>query len=218
MHGPHYLILGVPPLADVVDHILSQLDNCAEGLTKWNNETFGLLSTNIHKLEWQLCCTTDVINRRRILGEIQEWQKKEEILWWQRALSDYLKYDDVNTRWFHSRATMRKAKKQNSRPVSDLIDFANGCWNEPLINSIFLPCDTELILKIPLCETWPLDKLIWHYNSSAISCTGTPQHLRAMLISDGPSGTPASHCVSSHLVGELAPASFQRPLLSQGRS
>ncbi|KAJ8437526.1 hypothetical protein Cgig2_027601 [Carnegiea gigantea] len=49
--------------------------------------------------------------------------------------------------------------------VSDLIDHANGCWREPLINHIFLPIDDEAILNIPLCSSWPADNLIWHYNS-----------------------------------------------------
>jgi len=42
--------------------------------------TFGNVGANIHKLENQLRYTNDAINRRRILGEIREWRKKEEIL------------------------------------------------------------------------------------------------------------------------------------------
>lgn len=53
---------------------------------------------------------TNAISRRRTLSEIQEWRKKEEKLWWQRAHSDDLKYGDTNTRCFHSRANMRRAK------------------------------------------------------------------------------------------------------------
>jgi len=31
------------------------------------------------------------------------------MLWWQQAGSDYLKFGDSNTWWFHSRANMRRS-------------------------------------------------------------------------------------------------------------
>lgn len=51
----------------------------------------------------------DACSCRDTLAKIQEWRGKEEMLWWQRARSDYLKFGDFNTRWFHSIANMRKA-------------------------------------------------------------------------------------------------------------
>ena len=51
-----------------------------------------------------------MLSHRQILGLIHEWRKKEEILWWQRARLDYLKYGDANIIWFHSMDSMRRAK------------------------------------------------------------------------------------------------------------
>jgi len=46
--------------------------------------------------------------------------------------------------------------------VSDLIDTNLGGWNDDLVKRSFLPCDVEAILNIPLCLSWPADKLVWH--------------------------------------------------------
>ena len=40
-----------------------------------------------------------------------------------------------------------------SYKVSDLIDFDNSCWRESLVRLVFLPCDANLILSLPLCES-----------------------------------------------------------------
>ena len=49
----------------------------------------------------------------------------------------------------------------------DLIDYDMGCWWATLVRQIFLDCDSELILNIPLCNSWQSDKLIWHYYPKA---------------------------------------------------
>jgi len=50
--------------------------------------------------------------------------------------------------------------------VSDLIDYEQGSWKEDLIRELFLPGDADTILDIPLCYSWPRDKLIWHFSST----------------------------------------------------
>lgn len=67
------------------------------------------MGDEIRKLEALLKMQRDAVSRREMLGKIREWRRKEDILWLQRARTDYLKYDDSNTRWFHSRASMRWA-------------------------------------------------------------------------------------------------------------
>ncbi|KAJ8433507.1 hypothetical protein Cgig2_018041 [Carnegiea gigantea] len=92
--------------SDAMEQLLSRLDNCGQQLLKWNSVTFGHVGLEIKKLENQLKHDTDAVSRRRTLGEIREWRKKEKIL----ARSDYLKYEDANTQWFHSRATIKRTK------------------------------------------------------------------------------------------------------------
>ena len=49
--------------------------------------------------------------------------------------------------------------------VCDLIDYARGEWKEAVIRQNFLSGDADTILSIPLCSSWPDDKLIWHYTN-----------------------------------------------------
>lgn len=65
--------------------------------------------------------------------------------------------------------------------VSDLIDYSRGCWREALVKHVFLPCDAELIPSLALCESWPLDKLIWHYNPHGLFTVQSAYH---MLVGD----------------------------------
>ncbi|KAJ8431505.1 LOW QUALITY PROTEIN: hypothetical protein Cgig2_003254 [Carnegiea gigantea] len=95
---------------DTVDNLLSKLNRCTVELCKWNAHTFGYVGNEIRKLEHQLRNHSDTIIGRQILGQIHNGTKKEEIPWWQRAHSDYLKYGDATTRWFHSRGSMRREK------------------------------------------------------------------------------------------------------------
>ena len=50
--------------------------------------------------------------------------------------------------------------------VSDLINARVGYWRESIIKKVFVPCDVDTILSIPLCTSWPRDKLIWHFESN----------------------------------------------------
>jgi len=49
--------------------------------------------------------------------------------------------------------------------VGDLIDCQSATWRIDFVREVFLDCDAELILSIPLYDSWPADKLIWHYHS-----------------------------------------------------
>ena len=60
---------------------------------------------------------------------------------------------------------------------SDLIDTNLRGWNDDLVKRSFLPCDVEVILDIPLCLSWPADKLIWHYTTNGIFFVCSAYHL-----------------------------------------
>ena len=89
-----------------VENSLLRLNKCAAALSQWNQTTFGTVGQEIKTLEHQLLSQTDVISQRSTLSLIRNWCKKEEILWWQRARSNYLKFGDSNARWFHSEANI----------------------------------------------------------------------------------------------------------------
>ncbi|KAJ8428778.1 hypothetical protein Cgig2_014386 [Carnegiea gigantea] len=140
---------------DEVCDLVTKIDACSKELAWWNK---------------RLRLVRDPLERKNILGAISQWRKKE-VLWWQRARSNYLKYENANTRWFHSRACMRRARNHiNSLQNEDnqlctSHEEIEKIRNE-LVKELFLPCDAELILTIPLYDSWLEDKLVWHFTMS----------------------------------------------------
>ena len=98
-----------------MENSLLRLSKCATALVEWNQTTFGVVGQQIRKLEHQLRTQTDALSWRNTLSLIRDCRKKEEILWWQQARSNYLKFGDSNTRWFHSIASMRRSRNEISR-------------------------------------------------------------------------------------------------------
>jgi len=61
--------------------------------------------------------------------------------------------------------------------VANLIDRDRGEWNMDMVNSIFLPVDTEAVSSIPLCSSWPSDRLTWNFSSSGELTMKSTYHL-----------------------------------------
>ena len=74
--------------------------------------------------------------------------------------------------------------------VADFIDTEAGCWREELVCQTFLPINVDIILQIPLCTSWPDDKLIWHYSADGVFSVRSAYHLlRSKLRPDIPSSS-----------------------------
>ncbi|KAJ8441718.1 hypothetical protein Cgig2_019105 [Carnegiea gigantea] len=127
---------------DSVDSLLLKIDKCVSSLMQWNDEHFGNVRREIRRLEGQLPREYELGKRKDILGKIREWWKREEILWWQRAKSDYLKYGDSNTCWFHSCATMRRARNH-----IEALTEEDGGVNEDRRRDIRLILDIREVLS-----------------------------------------------------------------------
>jgi len=69
-------------------------------------------------------------------------------------------------RWLPRRYSFKpiclRGNDKNVR-VAELINEELSYWKEEMVREIFLPCDADLILRMPLCQSWPNNKLIWHY-------------------------------------------------------
>ncbi|KAJ8429305.1 hypothetical protein Cgig2_027674 [Carnegiea gigantea] len=65
--------------------------------------------------------------------------------------------------------------------VSDLIDRDSASWKTELVRQIFLECDIELILSIPLCDSWPTNNLIRHHHPQDLFSIHSAYH---MLVSN----------------------------------
>ena len=141
--------------ADPVYSLLHKIEKCSASLTHRNNEHFGNVGTEIRKLETQLAHEREIHKRKDILNSIREWRKREEILWWQRARSDYLKYGDSYTRWFHSRASIRRARNHIKALTDDegVQQTEQGGITQTIVNyfsdlfSASPQCDMDAVLN-----------------------------------------------------------------------
>ena len=66
------------------------------------------------------------------------------------------------------------------RLVSKLINKEEGVWRKDLVRRL-LPIDADIILQIPLCTSWPSDRLIWHYSTSGLFFVWSAYHLAHSL-------------------------------------
>ena len=65
--------------------------------------------------------------------------------------------------------------------VEDLIDKGLSQWRVELLEVLFSPRDTEMILQIPLCSSWPADEIVWHYSRDGSFSVKTAYHLARTL-------------------------------------
>ena len=52
--------------------------------------------------------------------------------------------------------------------VLDLIDPVSGTWDSNLIHGMFIPQEANMIMSIPLCQSFAEDKLSWPFPPSGI--------------------------------------------------
>lgn len=83
-------------------------------LLRWNKETFGRVQTRITTL---LNGIQDVARtqvpwevKQEMMRELEEWYKREEILWRQKSRVLWLEHDDCNTRFFHTKTVLKRAR------------------------------------------------------------------------------------------------------------
>ena len=82
--------------------------------------------------------------------------------------------------------------------VVDFIDFDHG------VKQVFLPCDDETILQIPLSQPWPPDKLAWYYNSSEnFSVKPASPLIRNVRVSEYKSATSSSTSITNMIWTKL---------------
>ncbi|KAJ8442816.1 hypothetical protein Cgig2_016282 [Carnegiea gigantea] len=67
------------------------------------------LKTSPEHQEGRLQSIDDVQKHKELFQDLCLWQQKEEILWWQRSRTDFLRNGDSYSNWFHKRANVRRA-------------------------------------------------------------------------------------------------------------
>jgi hypothetical protein len=61
--------------------------------------------------------------------------------------------------------------------VSELINGTTMTWDHDLVQSVFLPMDTELIANIPLSMRRQADFWAWHYECNGVFFVRSAYHM-----------------------------------------
>ena len=95
-----------------MENVLLKVSNYQSLLSTWNKKVFGnvgLLLTQkrkqLLKAEASSLVEGDQDKVKSLSEEIENLMKLEECMWSQRAKSDWLKYGDQNTKYFHCRSS-----------------------------------------------------------------------------------------------------------------
>ena len=99
-------------------------------MKKWNKEEFGFCHTRIKELNSQIeslqCNQVSEANARlegKLLGELNEWLIRNDVLWKQKSRELWLRDGDRNTKFFHLSTIIRR--RHNS---IDAVRSDSGDW------------------------------------------------------------------------------------------
>ncbi|KAL2893167.1 Polypeptide N-acetylgalactosaminyltransferase 9 [Bienertia sinuspersici] len=87
---------------------LKQLEEFKQKLEEWSAKHFGSVKEEIRKATEGLRMVRDGESRKKWMKKIRDWRHKEEVMWWQRSIMEFMKYGDQNSRWFHEKASQRR--------------------------------------------------------------------------------------------------------------
>ena len=179
--------------------------NTTKALKKWNREVFGNcqtkiseLSSLIEKVQSKEMNESNARKEAALQCELEEWMRRNEVLWRQKSREVWLKDGDKNSKFFHLSTIIRRRKNS-----IDAIKAEDGSW---------LTCKKEI--RIHIVEKFAqlfseedvifpqdLDNLITpsitEVENSELCRMPTPQEIKATIFdmngqkSPGPDGLPA---------------------------
>ena len=131
--------------------VTKKVAKCKKMLKAWNRDRFGNVLQKIKRTKELLWRAKEEAVRSRNDGEVRslkqelaELYAKEEKMWHQRSLLQWLQCGDQNTKFFHGSATQRKRRNF----IKGLKD-AKGAWHEDEdhISSMFTAYIVELFMS-----------------------------------------------------------------------
>ncbi|KAK8701712.1 hypothetical protein V6N13_020091 [Hibiscus sabdariffa] len=101
--------------------IMEAVNNFSIDAEKWNAEVFGAIGRSKKILMARLRGVQRILDKRRtqsmlklelkLLEELEQLLDQEEMLWKHKSRIDWVKFGDRNTRYFHSKAVLRRRRK-----------------------------------------------------------------------------------------------------------
>lgn len=97
-----------------MSRLVSKVEACCTKLKTWNRLSFGHIRSLLEK-KWKLLAQTEALSMtgqnheqvQILKGDVYDLMVKEDAMWHQRSRVEWLKADDLNTSYFHSRATQQ---------------------------------------------------------------------------------------------------------------
>lgn len=144
--------------------VWTRLDQLTPALVEWNKHTFGHLRNKKRELVGRIRGIQRVNQQRfnkslealelKLQQELREILDREEILWFQKARTQWMQDGDRNTAYYHTKTAIRRRKNRVSMLKSEDNNWVEGvaetgnmvnqffqhlfteeCWDRPWINT-----------------------------------------------------------------------------------
>ncbi|KAL9671418.1 hypothetical protein QQ045_008986 [Rhodiola kirilowii] len=117
-----------------------KLRDCMGQLARWNGSAFGRMKDKIRELKEDIqdlrvgVRSEETIKREvKLSEELAEWLGREELYWRQRSRAEWLRNGDINTAYFHAKASQRKRRNHIEKLRNSSGEL---CHSEPDIFAI----------------------------------------------------------------------------------
>lgn len=106
---------------------------CGDRIKDWNDNVFGNVHRKMKSLQKELehikkqeRSDNSIARETAIPIEMDEWRLREELLWKQRSRAYWLKDGDLNTKYFHARASQRRRTNTINRLLNNDGEWMTG--------------------------------------------------------------------------------------------